>query len=84
MEILEKLNDETIVITSYSYKEELLKKISKEKRLINISFLSMKELIDRYFFSYDYNAIYYLMDKYGYKYDVARLYLDNLIYIGEN
>lgn len=73
--------DNTIVITNYQYKEYLLKEISKDNRLINISFLSMKELKNRLFFTYDYHAIYYLMDKYSFKYDIAKMYLDNLIYV---
>ena len=77
---LEKL-DGTIVITNYVLKEYLLKEISKKDRFVDVTFLSMKELKNRLLFTYDYHAIYYLMDKYGYKYDIAKMYLDNLIYI---
>lgn len=81
MELTKHLSSKTIIVTSYDYKEYLLKELSKEDKLYNISFLDMKEVISRYYFSYDYKAIYYLMNKYNYKYDVAKLYLDNLIYI---
>ena len=77
---LEKL-DGTIVITNYAFKEYLLKEISKSKKLINVTFFSINDLKNRLFFTYDYHAIYYLMEKYGYKYDIAKMYLDNLIYI---
>lgn len=81
MELLKHLSKETIVITNYAYKDYLLKELSKEQKLYNISFLSMKELINRYYFSYDHKSIYYLMDKYNLKYDIADLYLKNLYYI---
>ena len=81
MKLLNHLGKETIVVTNYNYKEELLKDLSRDNNFYNISFLSMKEFLNRYYFSYDYKAIYYLMNKYNLKYDVADLYLKNIYYI---
>ena len=67
-----------LIICNNSIKKKLL---SESNTLINRKFMTMKELINSYYFSYDDNAIYYLMNKYGYKYDVALVYLNNLIYI---
>lgn len=79
--IMEKLKNNTIVITSYENKVNILKEINKKDKLINIKFLTKEELLKKYYFSYDEKTIYYLMNKYGYKYEVAKLYLDNLYYI---
>ena len=46
MEKLEKLENNTIVITEYPYKLDLLKKLNKEEKLFNIKFMDMKELIE--------------------------------------
>ena len=81
MKILEKLEDNTIVITEYPYKLDLLKKLNKENKLFNIKFMDMKELIERIYFSYDEKAIYYLMKNYSLKREIASIYLQNLYYI---
>ena len=75
------IKKDTLVITNNSNKEQLLLKLSKDNNLHPISFMTLKEFINNYFFSYDEKTIYYLMKKYNYKYDVAKVYLDNLIYI---
>lgn len=80
MDLLEKLNNK-IVITSYNYKMDILKKLSKENKLYNITFLTKEELIKKLCFSYDENAIYYLMDKHNLKQDIAEIYLKNMYYI---
>lgn len=75
------LKKDTIIITNNSYKKNILKELSKDNKLYPITFMSLKEFIDNYYFTYDEKAIYYLMTTYHYKYDVAKVYLDNLIYI---
>ena len=67
-----------LIICNNSIKKKLL---NDSNSLINRKFVTMNELINSYYFSYDIDAIYYLMNKYGYKYNVAKVYLDNLIYI---
>ena len=83
MEKLEKLENNTIVITEYPYKLDLLKKLNKEEKLFNIKFMDMKELIERIYFYYDEKAIYYLMKNYSLKREIASIYLQNLYYIEE-
>ncbi|MGN0973724.1 MAG: PD-(D/E)XK nuclease family protein [Bacilli bacterium] len=75
------LKKDTIIITNNSYKKNILKELSKDDKLYPTTFMSLKEFIDNYYFTYDEKAIYYLMTTYHYKYDVAKVYLDNLIYI---
>ncbi len=67
-----------LIICNNSIKKKLL---NETNTLINRKFMTMKELINSFYFSYDNATIYYLIDKYNYKYNVAKVYLDNLIYI---
>ena len=79
--IIDILKDNDIVVTENDYKLDLLKKLNDKKQLINVKFMTKKEFISRYYFSYDESSIYYLMDKYNIKEDIARVYLDNLYYV---
>ena len=67
-----------LIICNNSVKKKLLQ---ESHDLINRKFMTMKELINSYYFSYDKETICYLMNKYKYKYNVACVYLDNLLYI---
>ena len=82
-DIINTLKDNDIVVTESVYKLDLLKKLDFENKLINVKFLTKKEFISRYYFSYDETSIYYLMDKYNLKEDIARVYLDNLYYVDD-
>ena len=75
------LKDNVIYVVPSNIKKDLLLELSKEKELKNIKFFSLKELINNLTFSYDENAIYYLMKKYNYKYENAKIILDNLYYV---
>lgn len=65
------------VICPNNVKKDILKKLTKEKKIINIKFYTLEEFKNKYFGTYNEKAIYYLMEKYGYKYDVALTYLKN-------
>lgn len=67
-----------LIICNNSIKKKIL---NESNTLINRKFMTMKELINSYYFSYNDETIYYLINKYKYKYNVACVYLDNLIYI---
>ena len=69
-----------IIVCNNSIKKEILKYLN-DKPLNNISFMSMKEVINNYYFKYDVRTIKYLMDRYNYKYDVCIEYLNNLYYV---
>ncbi len=83
MDILNLLeeNTSTIVVTSYSNKLNILKKLNNIDKLFDVNFITLDELTKRYYFSYDENAIYYLMDKYGFNRDIAGIYLSNMYYV---
>lgn len=65
------------VICPNNVKKDILKNLTKEKKLINIKFYTLEEFKNKYFGTYNEKAIYYLMKKYGYKYDVSLTYLKN-------
>lgn len=65
-----------ILIVKENIKNKIIEKL-RDNGLFNIRVMSLKEVRDKYYFSYDETAIYYLMNKYNYQIDVARMYLDN-------
>ncbi len=79
---LEKYKDkEILILTPNSEKLNILDSLSLENSLYNIKFMTEKEFLDNYFFSYDVPAIDYIMNKYKYHYDVCKVYLNNLYFI---
>lgn len=80
-DIIKELKDNDIIITNNSYKEDLLFKLNNEKDFLNVKFMTKKELLSKYYFSYDLKAVYYLMDKYNINQDIATMYLDSIIYV---
>ncbi len=72
------IENNSIIICSNSYKNQLLKSINK---LIDVKFMTMDKFIDSFLFSYDEKSILYLIKKYNISYDIALEYLKNLKYI---
>lgn len=79
MGIIDKLEDDTIIVTEYEYKLELLNELSSSFK--SVKFMSKKQFLAKYYFDYDINAVYYLMNKYNVNEDVALIYLNNLYYV---
>ncbi len=77
MDFLDDIKKETLIICNNSLKIKIL----NMHKLIPIKFMTMKEFIKKYYFSFDEKAILYLMKKMNIKYEVAKMYLDNLYYI---
>ena len=72
-----------LIICPNDLKMKILNEFAKEKELMNIKFMTKKEYLNKYYFSYDERALYYLMDKYNLNIDVAKVYLNNLYIIDE-
>ena len=70
-----------IIICPNDEKMNILDNYSKKENLHNIKFINKKEFINNYFFSYDEQALQYLMDKYNYNLDVCKVYLKYLYVI---
>ena len=73
--------DNTILIIPNNIKNNLIEKIRKDNKLLDITFITKDEFIKKVTFDYDNKSIYYLMNKYNIKYEVAKVYLDNIYYI---
>ena len=67
-----------IIITNNETKKKILKDLHK---ITKIKIYTLNEFIKLYYFSYTEETIYYLINKYHIKYEIAKIYLDNLIYI---
>ena len=76
-------NNYDTIICPNDIKLNILKKISNDKKIINIKFFTLNEFKEAYFGMYKIEAIYYLMKKYNYKYDVALEHLNNYYFNNE-
>ena len=72
-----------LIVTGNEYKLDILHSCGDNNILINIKFIDKKEFINRFYFTYDERAIYYLMKNYKLNENVSRVYLDNLYYIDD-
>ena len=79
--MLENIKDNSIVIVPASVKNSLLKDLSRSSSLLNIKIITREEFLERSTFSYDVDAILFLMDKYKYDLNVCKIYLDNMKYV---
>ena len=70
--------DGDIIITDN--KEQVLKNL---KKMVNIRLLTVLEFKEAYFGKVGVEALYYLIKKNNYKYDIAKMYLDNYLFIPE-
>ena len=79
MDFINDINCETLIIGD-SY---LKNKIFRLKKLLPIKFMTIDEFFSKYFFTYQEDAILYLINNYYMKYDVAKDYLNQLYYIDD-
>ena len=75
------LNNCDVLIVQNNVRNKILEKINQEG-LVNIKVMSLTEIKDKYYFTYDDSAVYYLIKNYNYDINVARMYLDNIRYVG--
>ncbi len=78
--MLEHLKNGDLIITNNNIKMSILEELTKNKKLLNIKFMTLEEFVKNYFGTYDERALYYLIKKYNMKYDVAKEYLDNIFF----
>ena len=67
-----------LIIAPNHIKKEILKTISKQKKLINIKIMTKEEFIKNYYGTYKKESLYFLMQKFNLNYKTAQKYLDNL------
>lgn len=78
------LVDNSILICPNNIKDEIIKNKSINNIYTNIKFMSKEDLIKGFYFSYDIDAIYYLVNNYNYSFDLANEVLGNLCYLTIN
>ena len=77
--------DNTILIVMNGEKKKLIKHFSENNfSSLNPKIFTITKFIDKYYFSYDERAIYYLKEKYHYQYDVAIMYLSLLYFVSDD
>ena len=69
---------EGLIIAPNHIKKEILKNISKQKKLINIKIMNKEEFIKNYYGTYKKEALYFIMQKFNLNYLIAQKYLDNI------
>lgn len=72
-----------LIICPNDIKMRILDKLTNSNELSNIKFMTKSEYLNKYYFTYDEKALYYLMNKYSLNIDVAKVYLNNLYVINE-
>lgn len=76
--MLEEINKYDLVITTKAIKKEILKKASKEKKLIKSRVMTKEEFIKDIAPQISEEALYFLMKTYNMNYSVAKCYLKNI------
>lgn len=84
MDLKKIIKDKTIIICENSYKEYILKELFKQNLFLDVTFYTKKTFFQEYFFSYNKEALYYVVNKYHVKPQIAQVYLDNLLLINES
>ena len=75
---------EKIIVCPNIQKLKILEELDASNKLHNIKFMTKKEFIDNYYFSYNDDTLYYLMNKYNFNLDVAKTYIKSLYTIDIN
>ncbi|MBQ6841311.1 MAG: PD-(D/E)XK nuclease family protein [Bacilli bacterium] len=81
--MIDKVQDNTIIICELDYRKKLLKELSNQKLFLNVKFFSKKEFFKKYLFSFDEKTILYLVREHNLKVDIAKMWLNNLYFIDE-
>ncbi len=68
------------IVNSFN-RDKIIGDVRNSSSLNNIKFMTFKEFISNYFFSYDDKTISYLMEHYNYDYDFCIKCLDSLYYL---
>ena len=83
MDLLEYIQNNTMIICENNYKKYILKRFNEEKIFLNVKILTKKEFMAEYLFKWNEKTVSYLVNKYKLKVDVVKMYLNNLYYIDE-
>ncbi len=71
----------TIIITNQANKKYILQEISKSHQLYNLKFYTFNELKKLLYFTYDNQALEYIINNYSVNMSIAKIYLENLYFL---
>ena len=75
---------EYLIVCPNATKMSLLHKIYRERQKVSVKFMSIEDFLDSYFYTYDYQAISFIMHKYNVTLSISKMYLQNLYFIDCN
>ena len=78
------LHDNSLIICENNYKDSILENLTLNNLFLDVKFMTKKDFLSKYFFTYKEDTLYYLTNKYHQKIDIVKTYLNNLYYIDEN
>lgn len=81
MDIKDIVKDKTCYIISNELKSEILSYMNDNKLLLDIHFFSLPEIIEKIYFKYDKESIYYISKKFNLSFSNAKLMINNLYYL---
>ncbi len=81
MKFLDTIKENSILVIPNNLKDQVLRDLSRNKKLLNIKLITIDELLDKLTFIYDERSILYLVKKYKYKPSIAKTIIDNLKYL---
>jgi len=84
MSIIDRINQQTLLITNQETKKRLLKELTKEKKVIPIKFMTLEEFVSSYFFDVSIEGYLFLLEKEKKKVSIIEEEISQLIYIENN
>jgi len=81
MSIIDRINQQTLLITNQETKKRLLKELTKEKKVIPIKFMTLEEFVSSYFFDVSIEGYLFLLEKEKKKVSIIEEEISQLIYI---
>ncbi len=73
--------DQEIIICEDSYKKSILQKMMESRTFLDVKFYAKKEFFQEYFFTYNEGALAYVTKRLNVKVSIAKMYLQNLLFL---
>lgn len=79
--LIDKLNDNNLIICPNVLKKSIIQEINASDRLISYKIMDINEFMENYFFTYTKKTIFYLINKYNLNYEIALEYISSFYYL---
>ena len=81
MQFIDDIKEETIIICNNYSKNKILEYLNYKNIIIPIKLMTIDEFLNKLFFSYNKETLYYLNKKYNLNNNISKIYLNNIKYI---